>query len=314
MTNWERVQARYPALTKDLGMVKCAAHDDSHESLSVKRKGDDVLTHCFAGCGWKDVRDALGLTFTPQHTPNTAHTRTLPHVRIEAEYPYHNSAGDVIAVKRRMRLPDGTKSYAWTSLDDAGVMRGGFDKDKGKSQGDLPLYGAQIAVAGANRGHLVLIVEGEKCVNVADALGLFAVTNPEGGGGTATSYLPWRFAGFRPNTRFCVLPDNDTVGETHAARWVSALTPTFLCAVLRLPGLPPKGDLADYVEAQRAAGVSDAAIAAEINRLAWDAFPVPACLDPDAPLDLAGLSPAERLYLTCDDPDMKAVYRAMAYG
>lgn len=351
MTNWERVQARYPALARDMGMVKCPAHDDAHESLSVKRVGDDVLTHCFAGCHWKAVRDALTLTFVA-HPPQTAHTPTLPQKRLEATHRYHNAAGDVVAEKRRIRMPDGTKRFEWSSLDASGVMRLGFDKDKGESQHMLNLYGLLVAVEGACLGNVVFVVEGEKCVDLLDSLGVFAVTNPEGASGAASAYVSWRYDLFPRDTVFCILPDNDTAGEQHAARLADVIGPRFACAVLRLPGLGPKGDVADYVARERVSGVSDGEIAVTLTRLACHAVPwtPPASDSPHADVGEAveeraglleydagfsradadrvaahqvavatararvALTPAQRLYLGCTDPAMRAIYERLAYG
>ena len=44
------------------GLAPCPAHDDRHPSLKVKddpRKTDGIDLHCFAGCGWRDVKAAL---------------------------------------------------------------------------------------------------------------------------------------------------------------------------------------------------------------------------------------------------------------
>ena len=264
MTNWARVHERY-ALKRDMGMVKCPAHDDAHESLSVKRKGDDVLTHCFAGCHWKAVREALGLTFTPQANGHMADRPTLPPKRLEATHRYTNTAGDVVAEKRRIRMPDGTKRFEWSSLDATGTMRVGFDKAKGESQGMLNLYGLLVAVEGAKLGNPVFVVEGEKCVDLLDTLGLFAVTNPEGASGAASAYASWRFDSFPPHTLFVLLPDNDAAGAKHAAKLADVIGPRFACHVLTLPNLGPKDDVADYVAAQRANAVPDATIAATLH-------------------------------------------------
>lgn len=354
MTNWERVHERY-ALKRDMGMVQCPAHDDAHESLSVKRKGDDVLTHCFAGCHWKAVREALGLTFTPQANSHLADRPTLPPKRLEATHRYVNTAGDVVAEKRRIRMPDGTKRFEWSSLDATGTMRVGFDKAKGESQGMLNLYGLLVAVEGAKLGNPVFVVEGEKCVDLLDTLGLFAVTNPEGASGAASAYASWRYDLFPPHTLFVLLPDNDAAGAKHAAKLADVIGPRFACHVLTLPDLGPKDDVADYVAAQRANAVPDATIAANLHYRAVHAVPwtppAPAVLGvPDADVDEAikeraailehragfpradaervaahqvaasvarrhaSLTPAQRLFLSCTDPEMRVIYERLAYG
>jgi putative DNA primase/helicase len=42
------------------GVCRCPAHDDKHPSLSVKDDEDgDIFVHCFAGCDYRDIKDAL---------------------------------------------------------------------------------------------------------------------------------------------------------------------------------------------------------------------------------------------------------------
>jgi len=38
----------------------CPAHEDKGPSLSVKDTGDRLLLHCFAGCTFRDIADAIG--------------------------------------------------------------------------------------------------------------------------------------------------------------------------------------------------------------------------------------------------------------
>jgi hypothetical protein len=44
------------------GTARCPVHNDREPSLKVKddpRKADGLDVHCFAGCGWRDVKAAL---------------------------------------------------------------------------------------------------------------------------------------------------------------------------------------------------------------------------------------------------------------
>lgn len=45
----------------DQWIARCPAHSDRSPSLSVRRTGDRVLVHCFAGCETGDVLAAVGL-------------------------------------------------------------------------------------------------------------------------------------------------------------------------------------------------------------------------------------------------------------
>ena len=40
-------------------MAKCPAHDDHNPSLSIREVDGKVLLHCHAGCGQREVIDAL---------------------------------------------------------------------------------------------------------------------------------------------------------------------------------------------------------------------------------------------------------------
>ena len=45
-------------------MARCPAHDDKNPSLSLKRGKDGTgILHCFAGCDWKEVFAALGVSW-----------------------------------------------------------------------------------------------------------------------------------------------------------------------------------------------------------------------------------------------------------
>ncbi len=42
------------------GVARCPAHDDREPSLSIRDGADgEPVVNCFAGCDWRDVKDAL---------------------------------------------------------------------------------------------------------------------------------------------------------------------------------------------------------------------------------------------------------------
>lgn len=41
-------------------IARCPAHADRGPSLSIKDTGDRLLTHCFAGCTFREIADAIG--------------------------------------------------------------------------------------------------------------------------------------------------------------------------------------------------------------------------------------------------------------
>ncbi len=46
-------------LSENKYMLHCPSHDDTNPSLSVTRQGSNILFHCFAGCSFEEVRNAL---------------------------------------------------------------------------------------------------------------------------------------------------------------------------------------------------------------------------------------------------------------
>lgn len=347
MTNWERVQSRFN-LTRDSANVRCPCHDDRMASLAVKRKGDDALLFCFAGCKYEDLARELGLS----RSANAAHTRTLspvPHRRVVAEYRYRDYAGDVIAIKRRFE----PKLFDWLTLRSDGEFQPKFPE--GMTQANLPLYRLPEAVGASKVGESVFVVEGEKDADTLHELGLIGVCNPEGASGASSAYDPSRFVGLiDPNTPLIVCPDNDEPGRKHALRMAEALAPTFPVSILALPNLPEKGDVSDWVAAQRSNGTPDSCIAAELRHLAAHAMPhISPNTSPHADVDddnareaiaeraavlhvengwpvdaceriarhqvgervereRASLTPAQRLALETTDPELRDIYATLA--
>lgn len=91
----------------------------------------------------------------------------------------------------------------------------------------------------------VYLPEGEKDVDALRALGLVATCNPDGAG-------KWTIAMSRHlrGRNVVLLPDNDDAGEKHArdvARKLQGIPASV--GIVRLPNLPPKGDVSDWFAA-----------------------------------------------------------------
>ena len=128
----------------------------------------------------------------------------------------------------------------------------------------------------APEGATVFFVEGEKDVDRLFELGLRATTSPEGAG-------KWRddYADALRLIRAAVVPDNDTSGAEHAQTVVDSFRRRDVsAAILRLPDLPPKGDVSDWLDA---GGTRD-----QLLELAAAALEAPeVCADqPARPVDL----------------------------
>lgn len=96
-----------------------------------------------------------------------------------------------------------------------------------------------------SRRDLVFLCEGEKDVLTLESFGLTATTNPGGAGKWDDSYTE----ALKGAARVFMMPDNDDAGENH----VLLVAPKLLDAgipvtVVRLPDLPHKGDVTDYVQ------------------------------------------------------------------
>lgn len=89
----------------------------------------------------------------------------------------------------------------------------------------------------------VYIVEGEKDVDSLASLGITATCNPGGAG-------KWRgeFGAYLKGKHVVILPDNDEPGNKHAQDVREKLLPYVASVrVVRLPGLPKKGDVSDWI-------------------------------------------------------------------
>mgnify|MGYP002624088587 CR=1 FL=1 len=187
----------------------CPAHDDNRASLSIREDDNGrVLVNCHAGCTREDI---LGGAKT---------------------YPYCGETGELLfqVVKQPgkrffQRRPDG---------------RGGWiNSTKGVRR---VLYRLPELLA-ADPSETIFICEGEKDADALTDLGLVATCNPGGAG-------KWQsqFADGLRGQPIVILPDNDPSGEKHAQTVATALHGhAALLKVVELPGLPPGGDVSDYL-------------------------------------------------------------------
>jgi putative DNA primase/helicase len=221
----------------DLWAAPCPTHPDKNPSLKWKDHGDKVLLNCYAtsACRTEDILAAVGLTMADLfHQP-----RPRLEDRIIATYDYRDLAGQLVYQTVRLqpkdfrqRRPDGQGGWIW-NLD--GVER-------------LCYRLNELADAGADvLPTTVFFVEGEKDADRLWSLDVRATTTPMGAG-----YWRERFAeqlkaaGVRV---LVILPDNDDPGRKHAeqvARSCHALGIEVF--VVTLPGLPDKGDVADWLD------------------------------------------------------------------
>lgn len=219
----------------------CPAHPDTKPSLSVREGADGrILLCCHAGCATERVVAALGLRmadlFPDRHGPK-AKTSSRPTRKIVAAYDYTDADGRLLFQVVRFepkgfaqRRPDPTAPDGWTW----------------NLKGIEPvLYRLPQVLEAVRAGEMVFICEGEKdCDNLA-ALGLCATTCPMGAGKWQESYAE-ALAG----ADVVILPDNDEPGRRHARQVAESLHRRGCTVrVLELSGLPPKGDVSDWLVA-----------------------------------------------------------------
>jgi putative DNA primase/helicase len=244
--------------------AQCPAHEDRRSSLSIRYENDRILLFCHAGCQFSQVIDKLGLRpsdlfgenardhiagaskMIARPAPKAKHAPRLYRTSAEAVaalvrrhgaytacWPYHNAAGAEVGLVLRWDV-DGSKDIRPISLHQGSWIVGGMAVPR-------PLYRLTEVLPAKE----VYVVEGEKAADAGRSIGLVCTTSAHGAkSADKTDWSP--LAG----KRVLILPDNDTAGLDYA-EWVLAkllsLQPAPRAQLIQLPGLPPKGDLADFV-------------------------------------------------------------------
>ncbi len=212
-------------------MACCPAHEDRRQSLSVAQ-GDDgrVLLHCHAGCSTLDVVEKLGLRVADLFSHSENHRATMvatyDYVDEKAQLLYQSVRFDPKRFAQRRPLPGGR--WKWS----LGEVR-------------LVLYRLPEVLAATSATRTVFVVEGEKDADTLAARGLVATTNAMGAG-------KWRpdYSECLRNAHVVLLPDNDDAGREHMRQVARSLEGIATDVILvDLPGLPPKGDVSDWVAA-----------------------------------------------------------------
>jgi putative DNA primase/helicase len=232
--------------------TRCPFHDDGTASFSLNV--DEGLWKCHAGCGKGGVFDfeekfsacdrerakaavgeLLEMSFGPELEPP------------EATYLYQDEHHRLVFRKLRHRTPDGGKTFVCEAPAENG--RGWVKNLTGIRT--KPLYHLPELI----RSTYAIVVEGEKdadrltAINLSqfdpDGLPVAVTTNFDGADHWRAEYNPF-FAG----KIVTIFPDNDVPGEKHALAVARGIHP-FAAGVkiCRLPGLPEKGDVSDYLDA-----------------------------------------------------------------
>lgn len=196
----------------------CPMHPDTKPSLSINEAKRVFYCH---SCGFKG---RILQSHMPQKMKNPR--------KLENIFSYYDEKGNLLYQILRfspksfsVRRP---RKKGWI-YDIRGVRRVLYN---------LP------ALMNAPRNEIVIIVEGEKKVNLLTKYGFIATCNPFG----ALKWLP-NYNRYFKNRKVCIIPDNDPVGFKHAQ-----LIQKNLCGIaekvkiLFLPDLKLKQDILDWLK------------------------------------------------------------------
>lgn len=222
-------------------MAKCPAHDDHNPSLSIGLRDGKVLFNCHYGCQPQDIAGAVGLTMKDLFLEDTTYT-PQPKAKkekgvLEREHIYPDPDGKPLLKKLVFRRSDGSKECPWQRWENGKWIWG-----RGKIE--PPLYmGADRLPEG------VFLVEGEKDVETLKALGIAAVSFPDG----AKSKWRTEYGDILKGHKVFIVQDNDETGKEFAKMLASNLYG--LAASVKImdlceiwPELPVKGDTTDIIQ------------------------------------------------------------------
>lgn len=230
-------------------IVRCPAHDDRTPSLSIS-EGDDgrVLLHCHANCSTDAILKAVSLKSADLFRSNGEFGTNTRQPTIVVTYDYTDADGNLLFQTCRMkpkrflqrhRCPGSRNGWTFT-------LGGRSEKAPWCSCSRIkPVLYRLPDVAKTNPDVWVFIVEGEKDVDRLAELGLVATTNPMGAGKWRDEYAePLR------DHRVAIIGDNDKSGHDHVRdNACSIYGKAKSIRTIDLPGIKPKGDVSDWLDA-----------------------------------------------------------------
>lgn len=240
---------------KDQALVCCPFHQDENPSLSVNLTAG--LFNCFS-CGAKGNGFDLDMKVTGRDfkavlddyegragVTSTGGQRVKS--KVVATFVYHDAEGKRRYWKKRFEPGfDGKRKKSF-----AVYHKGPDGKEIRGRGGDALLYNTH-KLATNPPGEPVFILEGERKAEALTAWGLCA-TSLDSGGQSGKTQATWKdeFNSFFEGREVYILPDNDAAGEIYAATIAGRLLKVAAAVrVLRLPGLPEKGDVMDWIKLQ----------------------------------------------------------------
>jgi DNA polymerase-1 len=248
----------------------CPGHPDQNTpSLSVTEKEDGaVLVHCFVCKDQEKVLRGLeerGIRRSDLFYENGKRpdrngrkkakrrmclTKVYDYKTPDARFIKHHTLRFMAPPEGEMHHPDCLGDHFNSSRKDKDFLQARPDDHGGHVFGldgvQTILYNLADVMQAALRGEMVVWVEGEKDAdNGMERLGLTTTTCPMG-----AKHWKSYYAGYLTGAHVVIVADNDGPGGEHAEMVATELLPFAAnVKVLKLPGLPEKGDLSDWIDA-----------------------------------------------------------------
>jgi putative DNA primase/helicase len=248
--------------------ARCPAHDDHHASFGFRECEDGhVQMKCQAGCPQGAIIRALGIEtrdLYPQPNGN-GNGNGKPRAHIVATYDYRGADGQLLfqTVRYEPGFEGRKKDFRQRQPRVPGMelQDRRFDEQWVWDLKDVHpvLFRLPEVIAAVRAKRTVYLCEGEKATLAVVSLGLDATNSPLGAG-------KWRqhYAQSLAGADVVILPDNDDPGRNHMRAAAESLArEARRVRVLELPGLPPKGDAADWVRAGGTREALEALVAGE---------------------------------------------------
>lgn len=212
----------------DSWRAPCPLHDGkSSRSLLLRDIDGELSLHCFGGCNPTEVLAEIESRIDagePFREPEFD-----PLGELVAEYLYTDEFGRILYKKQRFN----PKNFRVSSPGPNGEFEFGINGAR------RVIYRLPEVL----NSEWVLVLEGEKDCETARSLGLVGTCNHAGAGEWDDSYSR-TLAG----KNIVIIPDNDSPGREHAETVRKSVFPFAKSVrVLDLPGVPPSGDLTDWV-------------------------------------------------------------------
>lgn len=226
----------------------------SDHHLYMREENGKVLAYCQkCGATLPKVLEALdmnnGESPVAAKAPAPADKGKAPkeenHGPVIEEYPhiYRDPDGKEAYRKNRVKFKDGSKKFRFEYQD-----KSGNTKPK-KPDGCNNLYNLD-RLAAATPDTPLYIVEGEKCADSMTAAGFLATTTNTGAKNKINKYLTNTDREYLDKFPVkIVIPDNDDPGRGYAQAWQQERGARILHLRDIWPECPPKGDVADYFQA-----------------------------------------------------------------